>query len=212
MDLISLLVYFFADFTAYLIPGPAALVVSIGALLHGRKAGCALTAGILTAETFYFALSAAGIGVVIAKNQELFAIIKYAGACYLIWLGVRDIRAGVKNQSNSGYSKDSEGEGEAPSIKSSYWKGVSVNISNPKALLVYLAILPQFVDPSRSALIQVSTLYLVGMLAGALAFMIYILLSDRLRKSSSSSFPVKKINIASGVMLIVIGLFFGVLG
>ncbi|AJY50069.1 LysE family translocator [Halomonas sp. KO116] len=209
MEIEKLLLYFVADFTAYIIPGPATLLVLVVVLTSGRCLGLFTTAGILTAETVYFGLSAAGLGLLIVNNAMVFMAIKYLGALYLIWLGIKDIKNSIKLSNIKTHNHNNEIQKIKPS--DAYIKGFIINISNPKALLVYIAILPQFINKENGLVFQIIVLYILGMLAGLMAFMVYIVVAEKIRSKGISDEISKKIGFISGFLLIIIGLFFGLL-
>ncbi|MCH4813331.1 LysE family translocator [Vreelandella neptunia] len=210
MEIEKLLLYFVTDFTAYIIPGPATLLVLVVVLTSGRYLGLFTTAGVLTAETVYFGLSAAGLGLLIVNNAMVFMAIKYLGALYLIWLGIKDIKKSIKFSNIKKHNHHNEIQKIKPS--DAYIKGFIINISNPKALLVYIAILPQFINKENGLVFQIVVLYILGMLAGLMAFMVYIVVAEKIRSKGISDEISKKIGFISGFLLIIIGLFFGLLG
>lgn len=131
-----------------LTPGPAVLLVLSRALRHGTRSSAWSSLGILAANTFYFALSATSLGAILAASYSLFLVIKYAGAAYLIYLGVRTFfsRAGS-------LSLDGQGSGAIAPRKA--LQGFTLQAANPKSLIFFTAILPQFIDPRASIAQQV---------------------------------------------------------
>lgn len=125
------------------IPGPAVLYITTRALSQGRAAGLVSALGVATGSTFHVAAATLGLSAVLVSSAAAFTAVKWMGAGYLIWLGVRRI-----------LSRDpSPGEKDAPrpSTASVFRQGVVVNLTNPKTALFFLAFLPQFVDPGRGA-------------------------------------------------------------
>ena len=132
-----------------LTPGPAVLFVISHALARGGRASLWANAGILAGNSFYFALSAVGLGAVLLASHTAFTVITYAGAGYLVYLGIRTtLGGGVSPGAALPAARSSDG-----------WRtlarGFALQVSNPKALVFFLALLPQFVDPSRSVAAQV---------------------------------------------------------
>jgi threonine/homoserine/homoserine lactone efflux protein len=105
----------------------------------GRAGGIASVAGITTATFVYVALATVGLSSLILASGVAFDIVKYAGAAYLLFLGVRRLL---------GSGLDEEAEETAPrTLRRAYTQGFFVNLSNPKLIVFVFALLPQFVDP-----------------------------------------------------------------
>ena len=122
-----------------LVPGPAVLYVVTRSVEMGRAGGIASVAGITTATFAYVALAAAGLSSLVLASTVAFDVVKYAGAAYLLFLGVRRLL---------GRGLDEETETVAPRTRRrAYTQGFLVNLSNPKLIVFVFALLPQFVDP-----------------------------------------------------------------
>jgi homoserine/homoserine lactone efflux protein len=152
MTLNTWLLFVLTDLVLCLTPGPAVLFVVSQGLRHGRRPAVAANLGILTANAVYFALSAAGLGAVLLASHEVFSVIRYVGAAYLIYLGVRTfLGTGLSLPS------DDAAEPDEPSTLRVWMRGTSLQAANPKALLFFAALLPQFIrpesDPARQILI-----------------------------------------------------------
>jgi len=124
-----------------LIPGPSVMFVISRALVYGRRQAV-LTAWGNAAGTFCAsALAAVGLGALIQESAIAFAIVKYTGAAYLIYLGVKALRE------RKGLMAETETEPETPRrTLGTMAEGFMVGLLNPKTILFFLAILPQFVD------------------------------------------------------------------
>jgi threonine/homoserine/homoserine lactone efflux protein len=122
-----------------LVPGPAVLYVVTRSIEMGRAGGIASVAGITTATFLYVALATAGLSSLVLASAVAFDIVKYAGAAYLLYLGIRRLL---------GSGLDSEAEDAPPrTLRRAYTQGFVVNLSNPKLIVFVFALLPQFVDP-----------------------------------------------------------------
>jgi homoserine/homoserine lactone efflux protein len=143
-----------------LTPGPAVFyVVSQGARGALRRI-LAAVAGILSANAVYFALSATSLGAIIAASGQFFVIAKWLGAAYLIYLGLKVLL--------SAGSARSVTLSEAPAEKERDWLSVylgalTLQLANPKALLFFLALLPQFIDPAKPVVPQMLILAATSM-------------------------------------------------
>jgi threonine/homoserine/homoserine lactone efflux protein len=164
-----------------LVPGPAVLYVVTRSIEMGRSGGLASVAGITTGTIVYIALAAAGLSSLLLASTAAFDAIRYIGAAYLLWLGVRRLL---------GRGLD-ELEAEAPprTRRRAYAQGVFVNLTNPKTIVFIFAFLPQFVDPDAAhAWLQVLVLGLSFALLGFFSDSMYALaagtVSDRLRGSA----------------------------
>lgn len=122
-----------------LVPGPAVLYVVTRSIEMGRAGGIASVAGITTATAAYVALATAGVSSLVLASTVAFDVVKYAGAAYLLFLGVRRLL---------GLGLDEEDEEAAPlTRRRAYTQGFLVNLTNPKMIVFVFALLPQFVNP-----------------------------------------------------------------
>ncbi len=162
-----------------LTPGPAVLFsISQGLRGGGRKAIWS-TIGILSANLFYFVLSATSLGVVLAASYRLFLVIKYAGAAYLVWLGVKAL-----------FSKEESlrAKQAAPDRPAKiYVKGLALQLANPKALLFFTAILPQFIDPRQPVGPQIVILGITSIFPEFFILMAYGMLAGRAKELASQA-------------------------
>ena len=132
-------------------PGPAVLLVVSQSLSSGARAGLRASLGILAANTFYFVLSGTGIGAILMTSWELFTVIKWIGAGYLIWIGLTMIfsRSGtVADRSHSATRRPHD----------PFMHGLITQGANPKAIVFFTALLPQFIDPRGPVAAQVAIL------------------------------------------------------
>jgi homoserine/homoserine lactone efflux protein len=125
-------------------PGPAVLFVTSVAMARGLRAGLAGALGILAGNLFYFALSGTGIAALILASGRLFTALKWAGAAYLAWIGVRML-----------LSRSQPAPAVAPQpVSRSFVRGFVIQAANPKALVFFVALLPQFIDPGAPVGLQ----------------------------------------------------------
>lgn len=133
--------YAVASLVLIVIPGPSVLFVVGRALALGRSAALASVVGNALGVYVVAALVAFGLGTVVERSVLAFNAIKIVGACYLIWLGIQAIR----------HRHQPDGQRAAPtprSVRRAVREGFVVGVANPKALILFAAILPQFVDRS----------------------------------------------------------------
>jgi len=120
-------------------PGPAVMLVIACGLAHGARRSTYTSLGILSANAIYFAISATALGAVLAASRQFFTAVKWIGAAYLLYVGLSAI---IGRTSPITVSKTSGG----PSPRDLYLAGLSLQLANPKTLIFFVAILPQFVD------------------------------------------------------------------
>src|SRR5260221_6053278 len=133
-----------ASIVLLLTPGPAVLYIVARSVEQGRAAGLVSVLGIHLGTIVHITAAAVGLSALIVSSALAFAVIKYLGAAYLIWIGVRTFIA-----------KDADPEMPpvpAEPLRRVFRDGFVVNVFNPKTAIFFLAFLPQFVDPARGAL------------------------------------------------------------
>jgi homoserine/homoserine lactone efflux protein len=141
-------------------PGPAVFyVVSQGARGAMRRTLPA-AAGILSANGIYFALSATSLGAIIAASARFFTVAKWVGAAYLIYLGIKALRSASSMHS---VALADRAAGDAD-LRGVYLGALTLQLANPKALLFFLALLPQFIDPGVPVVPQMLILAATSML------------------------------------------------
>lgn len=142
LDPSSLWIYVLASLALLAVPGPSVLYVVALSLRQGRVAGLASVAGVGAGAYLHFVAAALGLAAVVAASAVAFALVKWAGAAYLVYLGLRTLAA-----------RDGKGAPRATPVPRSLRRvaaqGVVVTLLNPKLALFVLAFVPQFVDPAR---------------------------------------------------------------
>jgi homoserine/homoserine lactone efflux protein len=142
-------------------PGPAVFYVVSQGVRGALRRTLPAAAGILTANGFYFALSATSLGAIIAESARFFTVAKWIGAAYLIYLGIKALRSAGSMQS---VALGVAGAGYEGGLRGVYLGALTLQLANPKALLFFLALLPQFIDPSVSVVPQMLILAATSML------------------------------------------------
>jgi threonine/homoserine/homoserine lactone efflux protein len=155
-----------------LIPGPDFAVVTKNTLAGGQRRGRFTAAGVCTSNAVQGAVAVSGLSALIVRAQPVFETIKWAGVCYLAILGIQSARSAFRGQ----YEPLAGDEQPVPGLAFGGWRqGFLSNITNPKVLVFYLAVLPQFLRPGTAAgwlLVfawshaLLSLLYLLGLTAG----------------------------------------------
>jgi threonine/homoserine/homoserine lactone efflux protein len=159
-DASTLSLFAFAALVLCLTPGPAVLYIVARSLDQGRLAGVVSTLGIALGSLFHVAAAALGLSALLVSSALAFSTLKYAGALYLVYLGVRNLlaaRRGLQEVASP----------ERASLARIFAQGVVVNVLNPKTALFFLAFLPQFVEVERGAV--TSQLVVLGLVFSVIA-------------------------------------------
>jgi threonine/homoserine/homoserine lactone efflux protein len=156
-----LLGYALASFVLIVIPGPSVLFVVGRALAYGRRTALATVCGNAAGNYVVAACVAFGIGTLVERSVTVFTAVKLAGALYLVWLGIQAIRR--RKALASAFAGVTEGRGNRRAAR----EGFLVGVTNPKALILFGAVLPQFVDRTAGDVpVQMLLLSLVSIAIG----------------------------------------------
>jgi threonine/homoserine/homoserine lactone efflux protein len=162
----SLALFAVAALALLLVPGPAVIYVVARSIQQGRPAGLASVLGIHVGTLVHISAATFGLSALIVSSAVAFSVVKYAGAAYLIYLGVRRLL-------------ESDPPGRVATrrqpLASLFWRGALVNVLNPKTALFFFAFLPQFVDPQRTVWSQVVAFGLVFVVLGFVSDGLYAL-------------------------------------
>ena len=169
----------FATFVLTVTPGPGVLYVVGRSIGGGRRIGLVSMLGIETGEAFYIAAAALGITAVLATSAIALSVVRYAGAAYLLYLGVRAWR----HPEDDGH----ETEGGLAGHWAAYRRGLVVQLLNPKVAVFFLAYFPQFIRPGHPVAPQVIVLGCVYLAIAVITDSAYVLLAswiaDRLART-----------------------------
>jgi threonine/homoserine/homoserine lactone efflux protein len=133
--------YVLAEAALSLSPGPAVMLVIACGLTYGARRSVFATFGILAANALYFAVSATALGAVLVASPAFFLVVKWLGAVYLVYIGLAAL---FGRPSPISVGRDERGGG---SPRSTFVAGLTLQLANPKTLVFFGSILPQFVDP-----------------------------------------------------------------
>lgn len=126
-----------------LIPGPDFAVVTRNTLAFGHRRGRSTAFGVTTSNALQGTAAASGLSALIVRVQPLFQAIKWVGVAYLVWLGVQAVSSAFRGRYEPIGEEGQTGKG---SIFAGWRQGFVSNITNPKVLVFYLAVLPQFLS------------------------------------------------------------------
>ncbi len=199
----ELLAFAAAAFVLIVIPGPSVVFVIGRALAYGRSVAIATVAGNSLGLFVVMVLVALGLGALVAESAAVFTGVKLFGAAYLVWLGVQAVRR------RRGLHVADLDAGRA----TMWWpvavrQGFVVGVANPKAFMIFAAVLPQFVTPSVGRVTaQMLVLGLLAVLIGVVSDLVWALLASRLRTWFNDS-PARgrRLTTVGGLSMIGLGL------
>jgi homoserine/homoserine lactone efflux protein len=180
-------------------PGPAVLLVLSQGLARGTASSIRSNLGILAGNMMYFVLSGTSLGAVLLASYELFSVIRWVGAAYLIWLG---ITAFVGRSQVLSVAPSQSAPAHAGRI---FVNGFVLQASNPKALVFFTALLPQFIDPRGSVGAQVAILAVTSVVIEFFVLLAYGALAGRLTMLAKRPRFATLANRIAGSMLITAG-------
>jgi len=200
-DVSTFALFVAAALVMLVVPGPSVLYIVARSVEGGRKAGFVSVLGIQTGALVHIAFAALGLSAILASSAVAFSVVKWLGAAYLVWLGLRRIFGGEEEEVVAV---------EPARLSRVYVQGVVVNVLNPKTALFFLAFLPQFVDPSRGAAwTQVLLLGATFVVLALCSDGLYALLSGTagawLRRSTKRAAFRRGQRLVSGGVLIALG-------
>lgn len=175
-------------------PGPGLAAIISRALASGPWAGLAVTGGLVIGDFIFMAIAMVGMTAIAAALGPLFQLLKYAGAAYLIWLGIAVLRGAAKSiavapRPGTGALKD-------------LGLGLLVTLGNPKPILFYSALLPAFLDMTR---IHTGDFLVLAAIVVVISYAVYggyILIAERSRRLLSSTRASKVFKRTTGTLLI----------
>jgi threonine/homoserine/homoserine lactone efflux protein len=164
----SLYLFITAVLILVFIPGPNTLYIVARSIQQGRKAGIVSSLGVQIGTLFHILAAAFGLSALLLSSALAFNVVKYTGAAYLLYLGIKTLLSKEKPEPNEEIQKTG--------LSRVFYQGVIVNLLNPKTALFFFAFLPQFVDPERGALaLQIILLGAILMVLGGLSDLSYAL-------------------------------------
>jgi len=175
MSLATLLLFIAASAVVIATPGPTVLLALSNGSRHGLRAAGWGMAGAVLADLALVSAVAGGLGVLLAASEPAFQALKWAGAAYLAWLGLRLLRADA-----APLAADAGAAPPMPGARRLFLRSFLVAVTNPKALIFMSAFLPQFIAPHAPLLPQYAALAAVMATLNLAAMLAYALLGARL--------------------------------
>jgi threonine/homoserine/homoserine lactone efflux protein len=196
------LIFVAAAFLLAISPGPGMLYVLARSLKGGRKVGLASSFGTALGGMSHVIAAAFGLSAILARSAYAFLFIKYLGAAYLIYLGLRTLASGDAD------IPDSAAEAKGPNP---FWQGVLTELLNPKTALFFLAFIPQFVDHARPLIPQFVLLGAISVALNTSADLAVVLAAAPLAKRLGRSILWRRRQRqASGAALVGLGTYVAV--
>ncbi len=182
-------------------PGPSTLYAAAQTIAKGQRGGLMAALGIHIGGYVHVVAAALGLAALFTAVPTLYAILKFAGAAYLVWLGIRFITSKVSLD-----TKSARVDGKLP--VRAFWQSVTVEVLNPKTAIFYVAFLPQFTELSASLAIW-SQLLILGTVVNVMfssADLLCVFLADRITLAfQKSHFASRVANKIGGGLLIGLG-------
>lgn len=201
MDMHLWLTFVAASIALLLIPGPTVLLVLSYAISQGRRVALASAAGVALGDFLAMTASLAGLGTIVLTSAKIFTALKWIGAIYLIYLGIKLFK------SASMHRFDYKAESVNLSAAKVFKHAATVTALNPKSIVFFIAFVPQFIDPAASLAPQFGIL--IGTFVGLamINVLVYALLADYLRQQLVNTSALPWLSRIGGCTLVLMGLF-----
>jgi homoserine/homoserine lactone efflux protein len=203
----SLLLFAGITIAVCLAPGPNVMLVIGFALRQGFQPALRAIIGISLINVFYLALAALGLVALVVASAPLFAAVRYCGAAYLIYLGYKFLRAGLASQNIE--ASEIERQVSSPPDTRPLLQGILTHLGNPKGVLYWSALLPQFLDATRPLTLQISLLGTFAVLVDVAAMVGYAIIFASASRLLYGSRYFRWIETVAGIFFIVSGLLLG---
>lgn len=194
MELATFILFFMTTFVVVFSPGPAAITIASQGSGNGFLLAFFGIFGVASANALYFALSATGIASLIIASNLIFTVIKWMGVIYLVYLGLSAIfspAGGLKVE-----------KGPAEKGRALFAKGFVVEFANPKALLYFAAILPQFLNVDLPIAPQILIMGLTTIVLDVTVYAVYAYLGHSISQSGVKAWVIKSVNNVAGAALL----------
>lgn len=179
-----------------LVPGPDYILITKNTLGGKKTAGFQTILGTCSALMIHTFLATIGLSALLVKSAFLYSIVKYLGAIYLIYLGIKSLLITTPYKKNTSHNE----------LTNPYLQGLLTNLLNPKVAIFFLTFLPQFVVKSDANWFYFALLGTTYAVMTFILFALYVLFLDKIRGIMESDQMKKIINNVSGVVLLLFGL------
>jgi threonine/homoserine/homoserine lactone efflux protein len=205
LDTNSWILFLTATFGLAFAPGPGMLYVLSQTMSGGKPAGVASTLGASLGGTLHVIAAAFGLSIILASSAVAFTIVKYFGAAFLIYLGLKMLYSAYKGNK----TKIVHTQSKKTNVKSIFFQGILAEILNPKTAIFFLAFIPQFVQVNEGAVFgQFILLGMIVVLINAIPDFMIVIFSKPVEKLRKNNYRFRIIQeAASGICLMGLGLF-----
>lgn len=200
MDIQTWLAFVAASTALLLIPGPTVLLVLSYALSQGKRVALATVAGVALGDFIAMSASLAGLGALILASATLFTVLKWIGAAYLVYLGVKLFLSAASAR------LDPVAEATPPCAQSVFGHAAAVTALNPKSIVFFIAFVPQFIAVDRALMPQFAVLVTTFVALAALNALAYALLADTLRSRIAQPAVLAWLSRLGGGALVAMGI------
>jgi threonine/homoserine/homoserine lactone efflux protein len=212
-DAATLALFAAAALALLVVPGPSVLYIVARSVEGGRTVGLVSMLGVQAGALVHILFAAVGLSAILASSATAFSVVKWAGAAYLVYLGLRLILSRDEDEAGADAPASTGGQ----RLSRAFAQGVVVNVFNPKTALFFLAFLPQFVNPSSGAAwAQILVLGLVFVTLAVCSDGLYALLSGTaagwLRRKNEGAGFRRGQRLFSGGVYVALGLATAVSG
>ncbi|WP_170287682.1 LysE family translocator [Aquibacillus halophilus] len=187
-----------------LLPGPDTAVATKNTIAYGKIEGLKSSLGTVSAILTHTLAAVAGISAIIVKSAVLFSVLKYIGALYLIYLGIKSLWSLTKR--HSGFLDEKEINKTGSKKVNCFRQGFLTNLLNPKIAVFFLTFLPQFVDASGHVIGQFLFLGITYTVLAAIWYFLYVLLINQIYVFMKKTSTQRAIEGITGVVLIGFGI------
>ena len=200
IDSTSLLLFIAASLALLIIPGPAVFYIIARTIEQGRLAGLVSTLGITFASVVHVIFAALGLSALILQSAVMFSVIKYLGAVYLIYLGIKTLLGTHQPAAKINV--------KPVRLSTLFWQGFIVNLLNPKTAIFFLAFLPQFVNPANGSVpMQFLFLGMIFVILAVTSDSLYAIVAGSAKRLlTQSTLVIKAQTLFSGFVYLALGI------
>ncbi|KRC09960.1 lysine transporter LysE [Hydrogenophaga sp. Root209] len=203
MELQVWLAYFLASWAIALSPGSGAVLSMTHGLAYGMKKTSATIAGLQLGLAVILLVAGVGVGALLLASATAFTVVKFAGAAYLIWLGLKQWRAHAGADAVKGEAVPTPTG--VPSARERFVIGFFTNVTNPKGIVFMVAVLPQFIDPQRPLWLQLLVLLITTIAVDLVVMHGYAFLASRAKAWLATARARRAQNRVFGGVLMAMG-------
>lgn len=186
-----------ATLVVLVIPGPTILLVLSYALTQGRRVAVGMALGVALGDFVAMTASLLGLGTLVMASSALFAVLKWIGAAYLVYLGINLLRAGP--------AKIDTSDPDPKPVRAIFTHAAVVTATNPKSIAFFVAFVPQFIRADAPLAPQFTVLIATFVTLGTMNALVYALMADRLRARIRRPGVLTWMNRAGGGVLVTMG-------